>query len=293
MRSLLLAALALTACSPDPTPPPRPLVVLMTDFGTTDDAVGLVRGAVLAVAPDAQVLDLTHEVPAYDLEAGARLLEDAPGVYPEGTVFVAVVDPGVGTPRRAIVVRLANGRWLVGPDNGVLSLAMARHGVDWVRAIEDRRFLRPEISSTFHGRDVFAPTAGHLAIGSPPPADVGPVVEDWIRVEPRPVVLVPGPPPALEARVVALDEPFGNVWTDVGPADLERLGARPERLVFRLGDAGREVEAPLAGTFGDVPEGQPLAYWNSRGRLSLAINMGDAAHAFGVERGARVVVRRP
>jgi S-adenosylmethionine hydrolase len=265
----------------------------MTDFGTKDDAVGLLRGVVLSIARDALVLDLTHEVPPYDIAAGARLLEDAPGVYPPGTVFVVVVDPGVGTARKPIAVQLANGSYLVGPDNGVLSLAMAKHGVKEVRTIDDPRFKLSSVSTTFHGRDVFAPSGAHLALGSPPFAEVGPVWNGYVKLAPRRVepIMKMGPGPAeitgLQGEVVAIDEPFGNVWTNITPADLKTLAGSGD-LVFQIAD--KKVPAPLVATFGDVPEGKALAYWSSRGALALALNMGDAARTLGAKRGMVVVV---
>jgi S-adenosylmethionine hydrolase len=288
----LAAAAALAALAGCAAPErPRPLVVLLTDFGAKDDAVGLLRGAVLAVARDAEVLDLTHEVPPYDVEAGARLLEDAPGIFPPGAVFVAVVDPGVGTARRPIAIALANGSTLVGPDNGVLSLAAARYGARSVRAIEDRRFMRGAVSTTFHGRDVFAPAAAHLARGEPRFEEIGPEVGSWVKLAPQRARPLPGG--GLEGRVVAIDEPFGNIWTNIEPADLASLGIAPgARLAFAFGEDPRPAAtAPLVATFGDVGKGAPLAYWSSRGRLALAIDEGDAARTYGVQRGTRVVVR--
>jgi S-adenosylmethionine hydrolase len=261
----------------------------MTDFGTRDDSAALLRGTILSIAREAAVVDLTHEVPPYDVEEGARLLEDAPGIFPPGTVFVAVVDPGVGTERRPLALRLGNGSWLVGPDNGVLSIAAARWGVASARAIEDRRFLRETVSATFQGRDVFAPAAAHLAAGVPPPDEIGPEVHNWRKLAPEAAMVREG---KIEARVLALDEPYGNVWTNVTPAEIAKLGLAPgAALVFDFG-AGKRVEAPLARTFGDVPEGEPLAYFNSRGRLALAINRGNAARTYGAVRGAALTISR-
>lgn len=267
----------------------RPTVVLLTDFGMKDDAVALLRGAVLSVARQAQVVDLTHEVPPYDIEEGARLLEEAPGLFPPGTVFVAVVDPGVGTARRPIAIELANGSFLVGPDNGVLSLAAARYGVREAWTIDDRRFMRETVSRTFHGRDVFAPAAAHLAAGRPPKEEIGRDVApgSLVRLTPRAATLTAA---GLESVVLTIDEPYGNIWTNIGPADLGKLGERVEIVKFRL--AAAEVLAPLVTTFGDVPKGAPLAYWNSRGKLALAINQGDARREYHAWRGESVVVSR-
>ncbi|MCO5166802.1 MAG: SAM-dependent chlorinase/fluorinase [Planctomycetes bacterium] len=288
MPRLALALLPLlAACAGAPSPPegaPVP-VVLMTDFGLKDDAVGLLRGVVLARSPWSPVVDLTHAVPAFDVAAGARLLVEAPEVYPPGSVFVVVVDPGVGTRRRAIVARLQGGTLLVGPDNGVLSLAIERHGPAEVRLLESTRFMRDRPSDTFHGRDVFAPAAGHLAAGARF-EDVGPVITDWVRLTPpRATRLADG---GAAGVVTALDEPFGNVWTNIPAEHLDGLepGTRVE-----VGVGAQRLVATFVRTFGDVPVGQPLVYVNSRGHVALAVNMGDFARTWNVEPGQQVTLR--
>ncbi len=281
---LLVGLVASSGCAatPEPTPPP-PVVALLTDFGLGDDAVGLMRGVILERAPRAQIVDLSHEVARFDVADGARLIAEAPGVYPAGTVFVVVVDPGVGTARRAIVARLPSGTMIVAPDNGVLTLAIERHGPAEVREVTERSLLREELSSTFHGRDVFAPVGGHLAAGVAFDA-VGAVVTDWIGLE-LPTARVEGS--AVVGEVVSIDEPFGNVWTNLTPAQLGDAGLAPgDRVRVVLGAAS--VDVPWVATFGDVPEGAPLLYANSRGRVALALNMADFARTHGVEPGVTV-----
>lgn len=283
-RLLGLALLPLVAACSSSSPGEHPVpVVLMTDFGLQDDAVGLLRGVVLSIAPTSHVVDLTHAVPRFDVAAGARLLAEAPGVYPPGAVFVVVVDPGVGTARRAIAARLPDGTVLVGPDNGVLSLAIERHGPAEVRAVDNTGLMRGDVSATFHGRDVFAPVAGHLAAGVPF-AEVGPVIVDWVELS-APRATRTGQ--AVAGEVTTIDEPFGNVWTSIDAALLEELGLQPGRQVaVRLGEA--RLTMPFASTFGDVPVGQPLLYVNSRGQAALALNMGDFARTHAVQPGVPV-----
>ncbi len=279
----LLPLLAACASSPaDDAPVP---VVLMTDFGLQDDAVGLLRGVVLSLSPTSHVVDLTHAVPRFDVAAGARLLAEAPGVYPPGAVFVVVVDPGVGTSRRAIAARLADGSVLVGPDNGVLSLAIERHGPAEVRAVENTNLLRPDVSATFHGRDVFAPVGGHLAAGVPF-EEVGATITDWVKLSaPRARREVD----AAAGEVTTIDEPFGNVWTNIDASLLEDVGVRPDdQVAVKVGDL--RLTVTFATTFGDVPVGQPLLYVNSRGQAALALNMGDFARTHEVRPGTPVVV---
>jgi hypothetical protein len=289
-------ALLLAGCSATvgfrPDSALRPTVALMTDLGTDGDAVAIMRGVVLSIARDATVVDVTHGIPRYDVEAGAQVLLDVPEVYPPGTVFAVVVDPGVGTARKPIAVLLSNGCYLVGPDNGLLSLAMDRYGVVEARAIEDRRFLREPVSSTFHGRDVFAPAAAHLALGSPPFAEIGSKLEGYVRLSSQaaePVARGSGEIVAFRGVVTEIDEPYGNVWTNIRPSDLAKLKGQGD-LVVEVGD--RRVRVPLVSTFGDVPKGSPLAYWNSRGSLALAVSVGDAARSYRVERGMELTVRR-
>lgn len=292
----LVALLCLSGCvveerrdpppgAPQPPPGRSAPVALLTDFGLKDDAVGLLRGVILSIAPDAPVVDLCHEVPGFDIAAGARLLQDAPGLYPPGTAFVVVVDPGVGTVRRAIAARLANGSFLVGPDNGVFTAAIDRHGPAEVRLIKNERWLRGETSSTFHGRDVFAPVGAHLARGEPF-EELGPVVEGWQRLD-LPRATREGD--ALVGVVTALDLPWGNVWTNVPAALLDELAPVGATLEVRVGEA--VVTARRAATFGDVPEGQPLVYVNSRGEVALALNQGDFAGAHRVARDQPVRLR--
>jgi S-adenosylmethionine hydrolase len=287
--SFALALAALAGCaSTDAAPPIQGPVVLMTDFGLKDDAVGLLRGVVLSIAPRAQVVDLTHEAPRYEVDDAARLLAEAPGLYPPRTVFVVVVDPGVGTSRRAIAARFANGTTLVGPDNGVLSVAIERHGPAEVRVLENRALMRDRVSSTFHGRDVFAPVGGHLAAGVPF-EQVGPIIDDWIRLR------LPAPEQGqrfVSGIVVSIDEPFGNLWTNVEARHLEAIG-------LKLGDVAqvtlgeRTLDVTYAETFGDVAVGQPLLYVNSRGQASLAINMGDFARTHAIAADSAIRISRP
>jgi S-adenosylmethionine hydrolase len=289
-RLLVLGPLALlaacTAAPPTPAPPP-PVVALFTDFGLQDDAVGLMRGVILRLAPRAQLVDLCHQVPRFDVSEGARLLADAPGSYPADTVFCVVVDPGVGTARRAIVAKLPGGSYVVAPDNGVITDLVAAHGVEEVRAVEDPSYVLEALSATFHGRDVFAPVAGNLA-GGRSFEGVGPVVTDWVRLErPQPQ----RGDDALTGQVTAIDEPFGNVWTNLPPAWLEDLGlVQGDRVQVSVGEV--RLEVPYVATFGDVPDGQPLLYMNSRGKLALALNMADFARTHGVERGQPVRLAR-
>lgn len=259
------------------------IVTLLTDFGAADYFVGAMKGAVLSVNPRAQLIDLTHEIPAHDVEAGAFALASSFETFPPGTVHVAVVDPGVGSARRAVVVE-GGGHLFVGPDNGVFGHVSARLKEFVVYHVTDRSYFRPAPSATFHGRDVFAPIAGALSKGVAPCA-FGPRVTDFVRLSiARPRRLPDG---TLEATVIHVDR-FGNCVTNITPQDLtgdERSGA----AVFVVGE--REFTG-VRRFYAENADGgaEPFAIWGSAGLLEISVNRDSAARLLGVGRGARVLV---
>lgn len=265
-----LLALALAGCASAKAPP---TVAFLTDFGVADDSVAICKGVMLGIEPRLRIVDVTHEVTPFSILDGARFLAGASPYFGPGTVFVAVVDPGVGSERKPLVVRTRRGQIFVLPDNGLITLVADRDGIVEARAIENPAFLRgAALSSTFHGRDVFSPTAAHLAHG----ADwtkVGPPVAHPVRLD---VAAASADEQGLKGEVIALDGPYGNLVTNVD-ADLFR------GLGWKLGDkvaceiGGRAFTLPFVRTFSDVPEGQGLLYIDSRDHLALAINMGDFA----------------
>jgi S-adenosylmethionine hydrolase len=259
-----------------------PTIALLTDFGLQDHYVGAMKGAILTVCPEATLVDVVHELPAHDVLAGALALEACYGAFPEGTVFLAVVDPGVGSPRRPIAV--AAGRWsFVGPDNGLLSFVLAAHPRARAHLIANPALARREISPVFHGRDLFGPVAAHLALGLPI-AEVGPAVTDLVRLELPPTERTRD---GWHGQVLCVDR-FGNLTTNLREADLEALGDPPTgRLEAQAG--GRVL--PVVRTYADVAEGEPCALVGSGGRLEIAVNRGRADRLLALERGAAVVVR--
>jgi S-adenosylmethionine hydrolase len=256
-------------------------IVFMTDYGRTDEFVGVCHGVMASVAPDVRVIDLTHDVPRQDVMRGALTLGRATKYMPSDAVYVAVVDPGVGSERRSIAVRAATGALLLGPDNGLLSLAWAAlGGAEAAAAIEDSRVLLFPVSKTFHGRDVFAPAAAHLASGSPLEA-VGPSLDpaDLRTLE------MPGPmvaDGALGCRVIGIDG-FGNVQLNARAADLEEAGIGP---LLQVG--GRTL--PRVSIFADVPEDVLACIVDSQGYLALVVNHGSAAQLLNLKEGAAVVL---
>lgn len=257
-----------------------PIVTLTTDFGLGDAFVGLVKAAVLARAPRARIIDLTHAVPPYDLEAGAFWIERSFRYFPAGTVHLCVVDPGVGTERRILLVGQA-GQWFLGPDNGLLGPIAALDG-SVVRAVAGRFLdaigLTP-ISATFHGRDLLAPLAGLLACGSCQPGDVGPVVGDWQRPAwGRPIEGVDG----VRGRIIIIDR-FGNCFSNIRSESTVKY-RNPAGLA-----GGREL--PLVRTYGDRPDGSLVVLANAFGVLEVACVGGSAAASLGLRVGDPVELR--
>jgi S-adenosyl-L-methionine hydrolase (adenosine-forming) len=258
----------------------RPIVFL-TDYGLADEFVGICHGVIASIAPQSSVIDLTHSVPRHDVKRGALMLGRATAFMPRDSVYVAVVDPGVGSDRRSVAIRAGSGALLVGPDNGLL--AMAWDSLGGARAaveIGSERVMLQPVSKTFHGRDVFAPAAAHLAVGLGLD-EVGPAVE----VGELRTLEMPGPmiaPGAVGARVVGVDR-FGNVQLNATPADLETAGLGPE-----LALSGRRIIR--VETFGDAAEGVLAAIVDSQGQIALVVNRGSAAELLGVRDGSAVVL---
>jgi S-adenosylmethionine hydrolase len=265
----------------------RPITFL-SDYGYEDEFAGVCRAVIARIAPEASVIDLTHGIPRHAVGQGAAVLANAVPYTPPG-VHLAVVDPGVGSPRRAVAIRAAHDdRVLVGPDNGLLWPAVERLGgaVEAVDvSLSDLR-LEP-ISATFHGRDVFAPVAAHLARGislREAGEEIG--AASLIRIRtPEPVIAAGG----VTAHVVSVDR-FGNAALDLADRHLPQSGLRLGRSLS-VEIAGSAREAMFALTFADVPEGALLLYEDSNGSVALAVNRGDAAAELGLEPGAEVILR--
>jgi hypothetical protein len=251
-------------------------VVFLSDFGTADDAVAICKGVMLGIEPRLRIVDLTHQVTPYAVRDAARLLAGTTLYYPPRTVFLAVVDPGVGGPRRALVVASGRGQYFVVPDNGLITLVAERDGVREAREIASPRWTAgPAASATFHGRDVFAPVAARVARGERW-TEIGPPVASLVRITVSAARLDER---GLTGEVVAVDGPYGNLLTNVDAETFAKLGyTLGETVALTLGT--RELRLPFARTFGDVPGGAPLLYVDSRGRLALAVNQGDFARQY-------------
>ena len=262
----------------------KPIITLTTDFGHRDPYVASMKGVILSLCPEAVIVDITHEVPKFDVRAGALIMAQATIWFPEGTVHVGVVDPGVGTARRAIVA-VSEHYFFVGPDNGLLMLAAMRDGLKAVYAIENRELVLERVSKTFHGRDIFAPVAARLASGLRP-EEVGPVVEDYVVPSFAEPELAGG---ELRGEVMYVDG-FGNLITNIPEGLLAELGISDgSELSVEVG--GRALRLKLRSAYGEARPGELMAIIDSWGMLELAVNLGSAAEALGARPGDKVVVR--
>ncbi len=264
----------------------RPIVALLSDFGTQDYYVGAMKGAVLAVCPEATLVDIVHDLPAHDVAAGALALAAAYRSFPAGTVFVAVVDPGVGSQRRGLALE-AGGYRFVGPDNGIFTLVLKENPEPRIHVLTDARLFRPEVSAVFHGRDVFAPVAAHLASGMPLDR-AGPEVGDPVLL-PFEEVRRRGAW-EWEATVVHVDR-FGNLVTSLTRRDLEAIAALTPGDLSELVVVVEGAAVPLARTYSDVPEGEGCALVGSSERLEISVHRGSASLWLGAGRGAPVLIR--
>lgn len=259
------------------------IVALLTDFGTADYYVAAMKGSILQVDPKATLVDISHEIASQDVFHAAFVLRQVFPFYPPKTIFVAVVDPGVGTSRRILAARY-NDRIVLAPDNGLLTLVHRDADLQEIRTVENRRLFAGTLSSTFHGRDIFAPVAGHLSKGVSLD-HLGPVAD---RIE----VLNVGKPVRhpdgqLSGEVILIDR-FGNLIANLSIVDLSAACAGNRHFEVSIKD--RPV-GPLRITYADVPPGEPLALIGSSQMLEIAVNQGSAAKVLGARRGDPVHLR--
>jgi S-adenosylmethionine hydrolase len=277
LAGLVLSALALAGCNSSSNQEEvkeenaRPTIVFMTDFGTANDAVAICKAVILSIAPDARIMDITHQVTPFSIEEGARFLYGVTPYYPANTVFLVVVDPTVGTSRKAVIVKSKKGQYFVLPDNGLITPVADRDGIEGAREITNTSWMiGDKISSTFHGRDIFSPTAAHLAEGDDW-TQAGPVVDPLVKLKPKTATVEDK---GITGDVIGLDDPFGSLITDIEGTDFRALGyTYGDKVTFKVDE--KQLTFPFEKTFGDVAVGQPLVYVDSRGRVGIAVNQGD------------------
>jgi len=286
---LFLSVLTLVGCgkpqsgpygtsSAPQNPAVRPAIVFMTDFGVANDAVAICKAVMIGIAPDARIMDITHQVTPFSIEEGARFLAGVSSYYPSGTVFVAVIDPGVGTSRRAVVVKTKKGQYFVLPDNGLVSPVVERDGLDSAREISNTSWMIGEnVSSTFHGRDIFSPVGAHLAAGWDFTL-IGPVAAQLVHLTPKVSTTTDK---GVAGDIIGLDDPFGSLISDIPGDEFKALGYKVGDQVTVLLNK-KAFTLPYVKTFMDVPVGDALLYIDSRGRMALALNQGNFSLVNGI-----------
>jgi S-adenosyl-L-methionine hydrolase (adenosine-forming) len=261
----------------------RPVVALLTDFGIRDHYAGTMKGVVLSVCPEATLIDISHDIPPHDVMTAGLELAASYRYFPPGTVFLVVVDPGVGSPRRPIAAEAGDYRFIA-PDNGVLTAVFKEAAPRRVVELTERRYARPTVSRTFEGRDRFAPAAGWLAKGLELKA-LGRSLTDYVRLEiPDPVVTES----QVSGEVLRVDR-FGNLITNIDRRAFERLGRAGEALEI---NAGVHRVGRLVTTYAEIAPGEVCSLFGSTDHLEVAANATSAAETLGLGRGAAVVVRR-
>ena len=278
---LLLLGWSLPLAAQQATPGHPNEIAFMTDFGLLDDSVAICKQVMYNIDPDVRILDITHEVTPFSILDGARFLEGMTAYVPPGTVFVVVIDPTVGTSRKVIVAKSKKGNYYVLPDNGLLTYVQNHDGIAAVRVITNRKWMLGDaVSSTFHGRDIFSPVGAHLAHGEDW-TGVGPEmpVSDLVRLPLTQSSLANG---LLRAQVIGIDGPFGNLITNVSRGEFAQLGYK-YRDTLHLTLGAREFDLPFVKTFGDVAIGSPLAFIDSRGRLSISLNQTNFAKTYNIK----------
>jgi S-adenosylmethionine hydrolase len=262
---------------------PNLIITLTTDFGLRDPYVAEMKAVILSICPNSSIVDITHEIDKFNVRMGGFILASAAPYFPKGTIHVAVVDPGVGTKRRSILIQTKHG-YYVGPDNGVLLLAAKNQVVKHVYEISNRKLMLPKISSTFSGRDVFAPAAAHVANGTPP-KEFGPEIHEMVTMEFAKVVRRRG---MLLGEVIHIDD-FGNIITNFGEKELESMGIKGNvKIKLRK----TELKLKLCKAYAEGEPQKPLVTIGSHNFLEISISQGNAAGIFKAKIGDKITVCR-
>jgi S-adenosylmethionine hydrolase len=255
------------------------IISLTTDFGLKDPYAAEMKAAILGICPNAAIVDITHEIEKFSIRMGAYVLASAVQCFPKGTIHVAVVDPGVGTRRRPMLIQTRRG-FFIGPDNGLLILAAENQGITGIHEITNPRLMLPRVSSTFHGRDVFAPAAAHLANGVQP-TEFGPEIRDAAKPEFTKVTLGKD---VLVGEVLHVDN-FGNIITNIGEKEIACIRMKD---VVNVELSNQKLKLKLCKAYGEVKPQEPLALIGSHNYLEIALNQGNAATQFKTKLGDKI-----
>lgn len=258
-----------------------PTILFMTDFGENDDSVAICKGVMLRIEPRLRIIDISHQVTPYSILDGARFLAGTTRYYPSGTVFITVIDPGVGSTRKAIVAKSKRNQYFVLPNNGLITLVQQQDGLESAREITNTKLMIGQnLSSTFHGRDIFAPVAAHLASGV-----------DWTKVGPNislselvklNITAAKIDEKTLTGEIIALDGQYGNLVSNINEEDFVKLGYKiGDKVTIKI--AGQSIFLPYVKTFSDVEVNTPLLYVDSRGHLAMAINQNNFAQIYKIQ----------
>jgi len=266
----------------------KPIIVFMTDFGTANDAVALCKAVILSITPDARIMDITHQVTPFQIEQASRFLYGVTPYYPSGTVFLVVVDPGVGTSRKAVIVKSKKGQFFVLPDNGLITAVVDRDGLEGAHEITNQNWMiQAAVSSTFHGRDIFSPAAAHLVEGWDYTI-AGPDVPQLVRLTPKSAT---EDEKGITGDIIGVDDPFGSLISDITREQLAKLGyIVGDKVTLQLNK--KPVTLPFVKTFMNVPVGDTLLYIDSRGRVALAVNQGNYSRKFNIEPPTTIFIPR-
>ncbi|MDO7811347.1 S-adenosyl-l-methionine hydroxide adenosyltransferase family protein [Helicobacter pylori] len=285
-----ISALFLSACIGLSSVYADNALILQTDFSLKDGAVSAMKGVAFSVDSNLKIFDLTHEIPPYNIWEGAYRLYQTASYWPKGSVFVSVIDPGVGTNRKSVVLKTKNGQYFVSPDNGTLTLVAQTLGIDSVREIDEKanRLKGSEKSYTFHGRDVYAYTGARLASGAITFEQVGPELPTKVVEIPyQKAKAIKG---EVKGNIPILDIQYGNVWSNISDRLLNQAKIKRNDIlcvtIFKGSKKKYEGKMPYVASFGDVPEGQPLVYLNSLLNVSVALNRDNFAQKHQIKSGA-------
>ncbi|MGB9853446.1 MAG: SAM hydrolase/SAM-dependent halogenase family protein [Candidatus Bathyarchaeales archaeon] len=261
----------------------NPIITLTTDFGLADPYVAEMKAIILKINPDAKIVDISHQIQKFNIRMGAYILAAAAPYFPEGTIHVAVVDPGVGTKRKPMLVEAENG-FFIGPNNGVLALAANRQGIKHVYEIANSKFMLPKISATFHGRDIFAPAAAFLSKGVSP-SEFGHEIRKIVMPRFAKIVRKGN---ILRGEIIHVDS-FGNIVTNFTEKELELADVKG---TFKIKLKEFELNLKLCKAYAEVKPKRPLAIIGSHDFLEISVNKGNAAETFKVKPGDKVTLYR-